>query len=123
MHLAANIQSQAKRGLLSQEKIPSTLALVKGTLDYKDFGDVDIVIEVGLITSIFSVKLLSISHVISYFFHLERISISMINEQMPLFANAVADVVFCQIVFRCTKLQILPRETLGRYQCTSILTS
>ncbi|BBN10760.1 enoyl-CoA hydratase/3-hydroxyacyl-CoA dehydrogenase [Marchantia polymorpha subsp. ruderalis] len=43
--IKANIQSQAKRGLLSQEKIPSTLALVKGTLDYKDFGDVDIVIE------------------------------------------------------------------------------
>ncbi|KAI5059208.1 hypothetical protein GOP47_0025527 [Adiantum capillus-veneris] len=41
----ANLQSRVKKGKMSEEKFKKTLALLKGTLDYNDFKDADIVIE------------------------------------------------------------------------------
>ncbi|CAM6096786.1 unnamed protein product [Calypogeia fissa] len=43
--IKANIETRAEKGGFSAQKLQSTLALVKGTLDYRDFKDVDIVIE------------------------------------------------------------------------------
>lgn len=34
---------------MSQEKFEKTLSLLKGALDYEDFRDVDMVIEVGIL--------------------------------------------------------------------------
>lgn len=34
---------------MSQEKFEKTLSLLKGVLDYEDFRDVDMVIEVGIL--------------------------------------------------------------------------
>ncbi|KAL3675300.1 hypothetical protein R1sor_025248 [Riccia sorocarpa] len=41
----ANLESRAKKGGLTQQKLQSAIALVKGTLDYRDFGNVDLVME------------------------------------------------------------------------------
>lgn len=43
---AANLQSRVKKGKMSQEKFEKTLNLLKGSLDYESFKDVDMVIEV-----------------------------------------------------------------------------
>ncbi|KAI5071432.1 hypothetical protein GOP47_0013683 [Adiantum capillus-veneris] len=43
--IKANLDSRAKKGSLSKEKYNKAFSLVKGTLDYKDFKDVDLVIE------------------------------------------------------------------------------
>ena len=43
---AANLQSRVKKGKMSQEKFEKTLSLLKGSLDYESFRDVDMVIEV-----------------------------------------------------------------------------
>lgn len=44
--MADNLDSRAKRGSLSKEKYKKAVSLIKGTLDYNDFNDVDLVIEV-----------------------------------------------------------------------------
>lgn len=41
----ANLQSQVKKGRMSQEKFEKTFSLLKGVLDYDSFRDVDMVIE------------------------------------------------------------------------------
>lgn len=41
----ANLQSRVKKGKMSEEKYKKTFALLKGSLDYNDFRDIDIVIE------------------------------------------------------------------------------
>ncbi|WCJ23473.1 Fatty acid oxidation complex subunit alpha [Euphorbia peplus] len=41
----ANLQSRVKKGKMSQEKFEKTLSLLKGSLDYESFRDVDMVIE------------------------------------------------------------------------------
>ncbi|KAH7439899.1 hypothetical protein KP509_04G080700 [Ceratopteris richardii] len=43
--IKGNIDNRAKRGGLSKEKHSKALSLINGTLDYKDFKDVDLVIE------------------------------------------------------------------------------
>ncbi|PON88350.1 Crotonase [Trema orientale] len=41
----ANLQSRVKKGKMTQEKFDKTISLLKGTLDYESFKDVDMVIE------------------------------------------------------------------------------
>ncbi|KAL8105359.1 hypothetical protein AgCh_029234 [Apium graveolens] len=41
----ANLQSRVKKGRMTQEKFEKTLSLLKGSLDYESFRDVDMVIE------------------------------------------------------------------------------
>ncbi|KAF3456245.1 hypothetical protein FNV43_RR00895 [Rhamnella rubrinervis] len=41
----ANLQSQVKKGRMTQEKFEKTSSLLKGVLDYEGFKDVDMVIE------------------------------------------------------------------------------
>ncbi|XP_004487834.1 peroxisomal fatty acid beta-oxidation multifunctional protein MFP2-like [Cicer arietinum] len=41
----ANLQSRVKKGKMTQEKFEKTMSLLKGTLDYESFKDVDMVIE------------------------------------------------------------------------------
>lgn len=43
---SANLQSRVKKGKMTQEKYEKTFSLLKGTLDYESFRDVDMVIEV-----------------------------------------------------------------------------
>jgi len=49
--VAANLQGFVTRGKLNQDKMKRTLSLLKGTLDYEDLKDVDMVIEVIVIHS------------------------------------------------------------------------
>lgn len=48
----ANLEGLVKKGSLSQEKMNKALSLVKGALDYSEFKNVDMVIEVALQTLI-----------------------------------------------------------------------
>ncbi|KAL1334836.1 hypothetical protein HN51_063788 [Arachis hypogaea] len=41
----ANLQSRVKKGKMSQDKFEKTMSLLKGSLDYESFKDVDMVIE------------------------------------------------------------------------------
>ncbi|VVA96753.1 unnamed protein product [Arabis nemorensis] len=41
----ANLQSRVRKGSMSQEKFEKTMSLLKGSLDYESFRDVDMVIE------------------------------------------------------------------------------
>ncbi|KAJ7955127.1 glyoxysomal fatty acid beta-oxidation multifunctional protein MFP-a-like [Quillaja saponaria] len=41
----ANLQSRVKKGNMTQEKFEKTISLLKGSLDYESFKDVDMVIE------------------------------------------------------------------------------
>ncbi|XVF28291.1 hypothetical protein REPUB_Repub15cG0017400 [Reevesia pubescens] len=41
----ANLQSQVKKGKMTQEKFEKTISLLRGVLDYESFRDVDMVIE------------------------------------------------------------------------------
>ncbi|KAL9363732.1 hypothetical protein Peur_041605 [Populus x canadensis] len=41
----ANLQSRVKKGKMMQEKFEKTMSLLKGSLDYESFKDVDMVIE------------------------------------------------------------------------------
>ncbi|KAJ7568488.1 hypothetical protein O6H91_01G034400 [Diphasiastrum complanatum] len=43
--IRANLESRSKKGKLSKEKFDKAMSLLKGTLDYDDFGKVDLVIE------------------------------------------------------------------------------
>jgi enoyl-CoA hydratase/3-hydroxyacyl-CoA dehydrogenase len=45
--LAANLQSRVNKGKMSQEKFEKIFSLVHGTVDYENFRNVDIVIEVS----------------------------------------------------------------------------
>jgi 3-hydroxyacyl-CoA dehydrogenase len=45
----ANLQGLVKRGSLTKDKMNKAMSLLKGALDYSDFKDVDMVIEVNLI--------------------------------------------------------------------------
>lgn len=46
LFLSANLESRVKKGQMSPEKFEKTIALLKGSLDYESFRDVDMVIEV-----------------------------------------------------------------------------
>ncbi|KAE9594228.1 hypothetical protein Lal_00001160 [Lupinus albus] len=41
----ANLQSRVKKGQMTQERFGKTISLLKGTIDYESFKDVDMVIE------------------------------------------------------------------------------
>ena len=41
--IKANLGSQVRKGKMSQEAADKVMSRVKGTLDYSDFGDVDMV--------------------------------------------------------------------------------
>ncbi|OIV95201.1 hypothetical protein TanjilG_21591 [Lupinus angustifolius] len=41
----ANLQSRVKKGQLTKERLEKTISLLKGTIDYESFKDVDMVIE------------------------------------------------------------------------------
>ncbi|XP_061349080.1 peroxisomal fatty acid beta-oxidation multifunctional protein MFP2 isoform X2 [Gastrolobium bilobum] len=43
--IKANLQSRIKKGKMTQEKFENAITLVKGSLDYESFRDVDMVIE------------------------------------------------------------------------------
>jgi len=43
----ANFAGRVEKGTLSQEKLAKILSLLSGTLEIKDFGTVDLVIEVS----------------------------------------------------------------------------
>ncbi|CAN4091669.1 unnamed protein product [Withania somnifera] len=43
--IKANLQSRVNKGKLSQKKFTKSLSLLKGTLDYESFRDIDMVIE------------------------------------------------------------------------------
>eukprot|EP00252_Welwitschia_mirabilis_P021449 TRINITY_DN550_c0_g1_i1.p1 TRINITY_DN550_c0_g1~~TRINITY_DN550_c0_g1_i1.p1 ORF type:complete len:727 (+),score=141.43 TRINITY_DN550_c0_g1_i1:283-2463(+) len=43
--IKANLQSQVKKGKMSEEKYEKIISLVQGAVDNEDFGDVDMVIE------------------------------------------------------------------------------
>lgn len=45
--LEGNVRGLVSRKRLAKEKAEKALLMVKGTLDYSDFKDVDMVIEVG----------------------------------------------------------------------------
>ena len=46
--VTANLKSLVSRGKLTQDKAGKALSLLKGVLDYSEFKDVDMVIEVCL---------------------------------------------------------------------------
>lgn len=46
-HLTANVRGLVTRGKLTQDKRDKALSMLKGVLDYSEFRDVDMVIEVG----------------------------------------------------------------------------
>lgn len=46
-HLTANVRSLVTRGKLTRDKADKALSMLKGALDYSDFKDVDMVIEVS----------------------------------------------------------------------------
>ena len=41
-----------KKGILTADKYKKTMSVIKGTLDYRDFKDVDAVIEVNFLLPI-----------------------------------------------------------------------
>ncbi|KAL5713117.1 hypothetical protein ACHQM5_015225 [Ranunculus cassubicifolius] len=41
----ANLQSRVKKGKMTEERLEKTFSLIKGTIDYESFRDVDMVIE------------------------------------------------------------------------------
>lgn len=45
-YLTANLEGLVKRGSLTKDKMNKAMSLLKGALDYSDFKDVDMVIEV-----------------------------------------------------------------------------
>ena len=45
--LAGNLQSRVKKGKMSEEKFEKIFSLVQGAVDYENFRDVDMVIEVS----------------------------------------------------------------------------
>lgn len=45
--MTANVRDLVKKGKLTQDKAEKTLSMLKGVLDYSDFKEVDMVIEVG----------------------------------------------------------------------------
>lgn len=54
--MAANVRGLVTRGKLTKDKADGSLLLLKGVLDYSEFKDVDMVIEVGCFNSyVFSV--------------------------------------------------------------------
>ena len=47
LHVTANVRGLVTRGKLTQDKAHKALSMLKGVLDYSEFKDVDMVIEVG----------------------------------------------------------------------------
>lgn len=45
----ANVKGLVTKGKLTQDKAQQALSLLKGSLDYSDFKDVDMVIEVRIL--------------------------------------------------------------------------
>jgi len=45
--LAGNVNALLRRGKLTKQKADAALSLLQGVLDYSEFKDVDLVIEVG----------------------------------------------------------------------------
>lgn len=48
LHLAANVRGLVTRRTLTQNQANKVLSMLKGVLDYSEFKDVDMVIEVGV---------------------------------------------------------------------------
>ena len=46
--ITGNLEGLVKRGSLTKDKMNKAMSLLKGALDYSDFKDVDMVIEVSL---------------------------------------------------------------------------
>lgn len=44
---SANLQSHAKKGKITKDKLETVLSLLQGVLEYDSFKDVDLVIEVN----------------------------------------------------------------------------
>lgn len=55
--MTGNLEAFVKKGLLTHENMKSALSILKGVLDYSEFIDVDMVIEVILQTIIYIIKL------------------------------------------------------------------
>lgn len=51
--MTANVRGLVTRGKLTKQKAEGALSLLKGVLDYSEFKDVDLVIEVGCLKSSF----------------------------------------------------------------------
>ena len=49
--MTANVRGLVTRGKLAKHKADGALSLLKGVLDYSEFKDVDMVIEVGCLKS------------------------------------------------------------------------
>lgn len=47
LHVTANVQGLVTKGKLTQDKARKALSMLKGVLDYSEFKDIDMVIEVG----------------------------------------------------------------------------
>ena len=47
IYLTANLRGLVVKGKLTQDKANKALLILKGSLDYSDFKDVDMVIEVN----------------------------------------------------------------------------
>lgn len=58
LFLTGNLEGFVKKGLLTHEKMKSALSILKGVLDYSEFIDVDMVIEVILQTRIYIIKII-----------------------------------------------------------------
>ena len=50
--MTANVNGLVRRGKLTKQKADAALSLLKGVLDYSEFKDVDLVIEVGCLKSL-----------------------------------------------------------------------
>lgn len=47
LHVTANVRGLVTKGKLTQDKARKALSMLKGVLDYSEFKDIDMVIEVG----------------------------------------------------------------------------
>lgn len=50
--MTANVNGLVRRGKLTKQKADAALSLLRGVLDYSEFKDVDLVIEVGCLKSL-----------------------------------------------------------------------
>lgn len=57
--MTANVRGLVTKGKLTQDKAGKTLSMVKGALDYSDFKDVDMVIEVSCLKTNSADKILA----------------------------------------------------------------
>lgn len=55
--MTANVQGLVARGKLTEDKANKALTMLKGVLDYSEFKNVDMVIEVGCLIFLFDLVL------------------------------------------------------------------